>query len=127
VTAAEQWPVGVVLRHIARSFEVYPGFIQRVANGQPMPAQYNWDDIHRSNAEQAIAWANAPQEETRALLRRHGDALADCVRLLTDEQLDRTAISPLTGKTLSTEAFAEGMLGHARAHLTSARATVSGL
>jgi hypothetical protein len=126
VTAAEQWPVGVVLRHIARSFAVYPSFIERVVRGQPMPALYNWEDIHRSNAEQAKEWADSPKEETLALLRQHGDELANCVRLLSDEQLDRTAISPLTGEALSTEAFAEGMLAHARIHLAGAGATVSG-
>jgi hypothetical protein len=73
VTAAEQWPVGVVPRHIARSFAVYPGFIERVATGQPMPAQYNRDDIHRGNAEQAMELADSPMEETLALLQRHGD------------------------------------------------------
>ncbi len=54
----EQWQVGVVCRHIARSLEVYPAIIRRIVSGEPPPEQYNWDDIHRSNAEQAKEWAN---------------------------------------------------------------------
>ncbi len=125
VTEAEQWSVGVVLRHVARSFEVYPALIERVASGKSLPAHYTWDDIHRSNAEQAIAWADCTKDETRALLREQGNALASSVRPLSDTQLDRTATSPLTGDVLTTQQLADGMIEHARIHLDSARATVA--
>ena len=124
-TTDEQWPVGVVCRHIARSFEVYPAIIRRQVSGEPPPAGYTWDDIHRSNAQQAQEWAEGTQEEAVALLRRHGDALTRTIRPLTDRQLDRTAASPLTGTVRSTEQVIESMIGHAHGHLESAWATVS--
>ena len=125
VTNDEQWQVGVVCRHIARSLEVYPAILRRMASGEPPPGEYNWDDIHRSNAEQAKEWANGSKNEALDVLRRHAAELAKTLRLLTDAQLDRTSLSPLTGKALSTEQFVAGMIVHVRTHLDSARATVA--
>lgn len=125
ITNDEQWQVGVVCRHIARSLEVYPAIIRRLASGESPPGQYNWNDIHRSNAEQAKEWANGSQDETVTLLRFHAAALAKTLRPLTDAQLDRASLSPLTGKELTTAQFAEGMIAHIRTHLDSSRATVT--
>jgi hypothetical protein len=125
VTDAEQWQIGVVCRHIARSLEVYPAIIRRLVSGEALPGGYNWDDIHRSNAEQAREWADGSKEVAIDLLRRHSDTLANTLRSLTDAQLDHSSVSPLTGEQLTTAQFAEGMIAHARIHLTSARATVA--
>lgn len=125
ITDAEQWQVGVVCRHIARSLEVYPGIIRRLVSDEPPPAQYNWDDIHRSNAEQAKEWADGSKDEAIKLLQTHRAELAQTIRPLTDVQLNRSSVSPLTGKELSTAQFIDGMIGHVRAHLESARATVA--
>lgn len=125
ITDAERWQVGVVCRHIARSWEVYPGIIRRLVSGEPPPSQYNWDDIHRSNAEQAKEWADDSKDKALILLRTYANELAQTIRLLTDAQLDRPSISPLTGKELSTEQFIEGMVEHTRTHLGSARATLA--
>jgi hypothetical protein len=99
----------------------YPslGFRRGAAGG------YNWDGIHRSNAEQAREWADGSKEVAIDLLRRHSDTLANTLRSLTDAQLDHSSVSPLTGEQLTTAQFAEGMIAHARIHLTSARATVA--
>lgn len=125
ITSEEQWQVGVVCRHIARSLEVYPAIIGRLVSGESPPGQYNWDDIHRSNAEQAKEWADGGKDEAIRLLQTHGRDLANTLRPLTDAQLDRASISPLTGKELTTEQFAAGMIQHIRAHLDSARTTVA--
>lgn len=125
ITDAEQWQVGVVCRHIARSLEVYPAIIRRLVSGEAPPGNYNWDDIHRSNAEQAKEWADGSQDVAIALLQSHSNELANTLRPLTDAQLDRTSISPLTGEELTTEQFANGMIDHARIHLDSARAAVA--
>jgi len=53
ITKDEQWPVCSVCRHIARGFEMHPQVIRLAANGELMPTGYTWDDIHRSNVEQA--------------------------------------------------------------------------
>ena len=123
ITDAERWQVGVVCRHIARSLEVYPGIIRRLVSGEALPGEYNWDDIHRSNAEQAREWADGSQDEAITLVRLHCGELANILRSLTDAQLDRVSVSPLTGEQLTTAQFAESMIEHARIHLASARAT----
>ena len=125
ITDAEQWQVGVVCRHIARSLEVYPAILRRMASGEPPSGQYNWDDIHRSNAAQAIEWADASKDEALNLLRIHADEFAKTIRPLTDTELDRPSISPLTGNALTTEQFIQGTIEHIRTHLDSARATVA--
>lgn len=126
VTEEERWSVGVVCRHIARGFEVHPQLIKQAATGRPMPVGYTWDAIHESNAQQAREWADCTQHETLALLHRYSNEAAAVVRGLSDEQLERTVMSPLDNVLVSVQQMVEGMTDHPRAHLTSIQATVRG-
>ena len=127
ITEDERWPVGVVCRHIARGFEVHAELIRRAATGQPMPTDYTWDTVHKSNAQQAREWTDCTDEETLVLLRRHSDTAADVVRQLSDAQLDHTVFFPLAGdKPVSIQQIVEAMIDHPRIDLTSLRATFGG-
>jgi len=125
ITRAEQWPVCVVCRHIARALEMQPQVIRQAASGQPLPSGYTWDDIHCSNAEQARDWAQISKEETLIPLRHHADEAVTFVHLLSDTQLDHTTKAPLDDATMSVRQMIEGMIDHARVHLESVRATIA--
>lgn len=125
ITKAEQWPVCSVCRHIARGFEMHPQVIRLAANGEPMPTGYTWDDIHRSNAEQAREWGDIAKEETLLLLHRYGDEAVAIVRRLSDGELEQMTEAPLDDTTMSVQQMVEGMIGHALVHLESVRATTT--
>jgi len=127
ITQAEQWPVCVVCRHIARALEVQPQVFRRAASGQSLPSGYTWEDIHRSNAEQAREWAKISKEETLLPLRRYADEAVAFVSQLNDDQLDHTTKAPLDEATMSVEQMIEGMIEHARIHLGSIQATSKNL
>ncbi len=125
ITLAEQWPVCVVCRHIARALEMQPQVIRQAASGQPLPSGYTWEDIHRSNAEQARDWAQISKEETLIPLRRHADEAVAFVGQLSDEQLDHTTKAPLDDTTMSVQHMVDGMIDHVRIHRESIRATIA--
>lgn len=124
VTKEEQWPVCSVCRHIARGFEVHPHVIRIAATGQAMPSGYNWEDVHRSNAEQAREWVAITKEDVLLPLRRYSGEAISFLNKLSDEQLDHRATSPLDDATVSVRQMIEGMIDHARIHLASVRATI---
>lgn len=124
VTQAERWPVCVVCRHIARALEVQPQVIGHAASGQELPGGYTWDDIHRSNAEQAGEWSGITKEEVLLPLRRYADTAVMFVSGMSDEQLDHKMKAPLDDTMMSVQQMVEGMIGHAQIHLDSIRATV---
>lgn len=125
ITTAEQWPVCVVCRHVARALELQPQVIRQAASGQPLPSGYTWEDIHRSNAEQARDSAQISKEETLAPLRRYADEAVAFVHLLSDKQLDHTTKAPLDDTSMSVQQMVDGMIDHARIHLESIRATIA--
>jgi len=123
-TAEEGWPICSVCRHIARGFEMHPQVLRLAVAGEPLPTGYTWDDIHRSNAEQAAAWASISKDDALAPLRQYGNAAVEFVAELSDEQLNRVVFSPLDAMPMSVQEMIEGMIDHPRPHLRSARVTL---
>ena len=110
----EQWSVGVLAHHIAEDHELLAGFVQQLANGEPLPA-LTQAQVDAMNAERAQQCADCTKEETVELLRRNGATAAATVRGLSDEQLDRTGT--FFGQTMSTQQLVEGVLiGHIAEH-----------
>jgi len=94
------------------------------ANGHVIPSGCNWEDIHRSNAEQAQEWEVITKEDVLLPLRRYSGEAISFLNKLSDEQLDHRATSPLDDATVSVRQMIEGMIDHARIHLASVRATI---
>jgi len=103
---------------------MHPQVIRLAANGEPMPTGYTWDDIHRSNVEQARDWAAISKEDVLIPLRRYSGEAAAFIEGLSDEQLDQRTKSPLDAVIVNVQEMTEGMIDHARIHLESIRATV---
>lgn len=120
----EQWSVGVLAHHVAEDHELLAGFVQQLANGEPLPA-LTQEQVDAINAERAQQCADCTKEETLELLRRNGTAAVVMVRTLSDDQLDRTGT--FFGQTMSTQQLIERVLiGHILDHGCSIRLVVDG-
>ena len=122
--AGEGWPIGVTAHHVATSYPAFKGFIQGIATGADLPP-ITPEMLDASNARHAEEHARCSRQETLELLRRDGQAAAEAVRGLSDEQLDRTAPMALAGgSAVSAQQMAEFMIGHPTDHLASIRAAL---
>jgi hypothetical protein len=122
--AGEGWPVGVTAHHVATSYPAFSSFIQGIATGADLPP-ITPEMLDASNARHAEEHAGCSRQETLAMLRRDGQAAAEAVRGLNDEQLDRTAPLALAGgAAISAQQMAEFMIGHPTDHLASVQAAL---
>lgn len=119
---AEGWSVGVTVHHVAEDYLDLVAVIEAVAAGEPAPV-VTQEMLERRNAEHARRFVGCTREETVALLRRNGEAVAGVIRGLRDDQLMRS------GEVLGRERSVAGLidpvlLGHIQGHLASVRAAV---
>ena len=123
----EGWSVAATAQHVAGQF--YPienDYISAAAEGKPMPT-YTWDDINGKNDNRAAQNTSASKAEVLELLRKDGARMADYIRGLTDEQLDRQVPLALAdGAMVTTQQLIEGgvLIDHVRGHLKSIRAAM---
>ena len=125
VTAAEGWPAGVALHHIAESYGGLTFMVQAIATGAEMPA-FTPEMLNQGNAEHAVRAATATKAETVQLLQNSGKAAAEMLRSLSDEQFAKSASMPLLGGAeMSAHQLAEGVLvGHGAGHLQGVKAAI---
>jgi hypothetical protein len=115
----------VVAHHVAVVHRDFAGLVAALAAGETRSPSSSMDDVHQSNAQHAREHAAVGQAETLDALRTNGPAIADLLRGLRDEQLDRTA-GVFGGHELSVAQVVEWIvIGHAREHLASIRATLT--
>jgi len=93
------------------------------ANGQSLPSGHTWENVHRSNAEQAQEWANLSKDEVLLPLRRDRSEAIMVVGHLDDAQLGTVTQTPLSDSLVSVQQMVEGMIAHAPSHLKSVRET----
>lgn len=124
VTSATGWPVGVVASHVAGGQKLIAGWVQSLADGQPVAVDMPM--IHESNAAHAEKRRDVTREEVQSALSRNGEAAAATLRGLTDEQLDRSApIAIFAGEEITAAQLADRLLiGHILGHLAEIRATI---
>jgi hypothetical protein len=122
----EGWSVAVAAHHIAISHPGIFGLVQLIANGQDVPP-ITMEMIHAGNAQHAIEHANADRDETLGILHREGQATANAVRALTDEQLDRTAPMAFAGGQLwsAADLIERVLIGHPVQHGLSIKTATS--
>ena len=118
----EGWSVAVVAHHLALSYPSIAGMVQLVADGQPLPPLTE-EMLDTFNAQHAEEFADVSRDETLQLLRREGQAAAERVRDLGDEQLDRAAPMPFAGGQpwSAADLIERGLIGHPVEHGQSIR------
>jgi hypothetical protein len=83
----EGWSVAASVWHVGSAHARIAGYVRAVASGQP-PA-ITRAQVDEINDREAAEHAACGRDEAIALVRREGDAAAQLIRTLTDEQLDR--------------------------------------
>ena len=123
VCPGEQWPVGVVARHVAAGHYRAVGLAKMIVAGKELP-ELTDEAIDQSNAQHADKHADCTKEEVLGLLRENGTSLVDFVTELDDADLDRTGQLPLVGGTIGTQQFVENIIIlSATDHLENMKAT----
>ncbi|MGI8551281.1 MAG: DinB family protein [Dehalococcoidia bacterium] len=124
-TRDERWPVGVAAWHIGDSHTTIMGLASAVAEGQPVPP-VTVAMLDAQNADNAARHGSCSRQEVLNLLRQNGTTVADTIRRLPDEQLDRSAtIELFGGQSMNVQQLIELVLfGHAQQHLASIQAAV---
>lgn len=123
VTAAEQWPVGVVAHHTGAVQQVFAAVLEALETGAPVP-QFSAEDVDLNNAKHARDFAGVGKPETLTFLRTNGSALVKATRQLTEERLTKTAGS-FGGFELTVAQLLEfAVIAHLNEHLGSILATI---
>lgn len=124
--SAEGWSVAVTSHHVAKSHQAIAGFIEMIANGQPIPP-VTMEMFDAANAQHAHEHANCTKAETLELLRTGGKAAADAVRGLTDEQLDRSQPMAFAGgqSWSAADVIERVLIDHPVQHGASVRAALA--
>lgn len=120
-TDSEQWPVGVVARHIALGHELMLGWVRSLKDQAPITGP---SDIDAINATEAARGVVASPEEVAQLLRDNGGAVTEVLRSLTGEDLQREV--DFAGRKLAAAMLADAPARHVTGHLASIRAVVEG-
>jgi len=118
--SGENWPVGVVLHHIATGHGQMIGRLEQARRGAAIAKTAA--DIDADNARHAHDFAGVTREETIGELRRLGTALAAVLRSLDADELARSVpFGPAEGRPVTTQALAAVSVRHCRTHLDDAR------
>ena len=121
--ANEERTVGAVARHVADVYPAFAGIVATFAAGRTFSPAPSQADVDRENAA-TVAEATPGREETLAALRANGAALADQLRRLSDDQLDRVA-GTFGGNELRVAQVLEWVvIGHTLEHLATVRGTI---
>jgi len=124
VCAGENWPVGVVARHVAASHYRALGLAQMIVEGKPLP-ELSREAIDEANAKHAEKHAGCTKDEVLVLLRENGSAISGYLAGLDDADLDRTGNLALAGGAISTQPVIDNIiLQPASEHLASLKAAV---
>ncbi len=123
--AAEGWPVAVVAHHIAVVHDEFLPLVRALAGGETFSPDSSMDDVDRINAGHAREFADVGKPETLDALRVNGAALAQLLRTVPDDGLDRIA-GTYGGRDMTVAQAVEWIvIGHAQSHLASLRAALA--
>jgi hypothetical protein len=122
VCSGEQWPIGVVARHIAASHYRAFGLAKMIVDGKQLP-ELSQETIDQANAQHAQKHAGCTKDEVLGFLRANGSSITDYVTELDDAALDRTGHLSAAGGAISVQQFVENIIIHSAAeHLANMKA-----
>jgi DinB family protein len=119
----EEWPVGVVLHHIAEGHAQGLRWLETMARGEAVTDTQ--DDIDGRNMEHARRSADIGQAETVQLLEANGALVEAALRRLDDGDLARMApFGPAGGRSFPVGDFAAVTYQHGSGHFAHAKAAL---
>ena len=102
VCPGEQWPVGVVARHVAASHFGALGLVKLIVAGEKLP-DLTGAVIDRLNFKHADKHRDCTRDEVLRTLRENGGSIVDAMAGLTDADLDRIGHVAAAGGDLTVE------------------------
>ena len=124
VTSAEQWPVGVVARHIGGGHYSVIGWVKLIMANQPLPP-ITMKMIHKMNAQHAKEHANCTQAEVLQLLQTEGEKITNVISGLNDDALDKKTYFDAFKVEMSVEQVIKNVIIRvSKGHFESMNATV---
>jgi len=113
--AAEGWPVGTVIHHVAAANQVICDWIRALAGGQDIAT--SGQEVDRMNAAHATNYAHCDRLETMRLIEAEREAGVRLLNSLTDAELAREGLFKVPDQRRTTEQMARAMVSHVRTHL----------
>ena len=109
-TSREDWPVGVVARHIgANHIDGAAKMAGMIVKGVPFP-EITMAQIDNMANEHARKHADCTKAEVLDILQKTGDGLVQFVASLDDASLDKTSYLPAMGTEVSTLQLIENVV-----------------
>jgi len=116
----ESRPVGVIAHHVAANQDWIMNRIKAIVEDKPTPPV----DFKSINAQHANEHAHATRAEVLALLRDCKPRIAQDLRAIPDDQLDKERQFP-TGTMTVQQRIERVLIGHMKSHQASIEATVA--
>ena len=114
--SGDDWPVGVVIHHIAEGFTLVSRWIDCALGGRAI--EDTAKGIDSANRRHAEDFATVGVVETVELLNANGTVAVAKIRGLDEPDLEKTAaFGPAGGKAMSVEQFCIVATEHVRSHL----------
>ena len=122
VVPKEERSVGVLVHHVASSYQAEVDLASKLAAGEPIEG-VTMDVIDGINADHAKEFAQVAKDDVLKLLRENSKTAADRVRKFTDAELDNAnKVSLNANAPLTAQFFLEDhALRHSFTHLESIR------
>lgn len=105
-SSGEDWPVGVVARHLGVGHFGVLDLAKMIVTGKPLP-ELTGEMVDQMNARHAEEQAGCTKGEVLGILRTKGPEFARYVAGLSDEDLERAGYLALLGRDVSTEKLIE--------------------
>lgn len=122
VCPGEQWPVGVVVRHVAASHFGAIGLAKMLVAGEKLP-ELTESAINRMNLKHAEKHRLCTRDDVLKILRGDGASAAEYVAGLRGADLDRTGHVAVAGGDMTVEQIIEHIiLRSAGEHLANVKA-----
>ena len=122
VCPGENWPVGVVARHVAAGHYRALSLAIMIVEGKQLP-ELSHEAIDEANAQHAEKHAGCTRDEVLGLLRKNGSAISRYLAGLDDADLDRSGNLALAGGAVSTQQVIDNIIiQSASEHLASLKA-----
>ena len=126
VVPNDQRSVGVLVHHVASSYQVEVDLARGLASGNPIVGLTE-EILDQINAKHAQDQSSPDQKETIEMLRQNSEMAVDAVRKFTDEELDSAArVSLNADAPLTAQYFIEDhALRHSFHHLVNIKAALN--
>jgi DinB superfamily len=117
----EARPLGVIAHHVAVNQDVIMGRIQSVLRDEPTKSI----DFKDLNARHAHEYSDTTKAEVVSLMRDSGRQIAEDLRSIPDEKLDKARELPSGGTMTVQQRIERVLIGHIQGHQGSIEATIA--